>query len=125
MIGPNCTVCQVVFTSMARHAGRGLCVACWDRCKRHGSLIDYARNSRTRDDTLDDYSMLRSDGATVAQIAARLGMKLGSLQQLLRRSARAGDPRSDWSPPVRTQQGTCDQLRTKRLRAAQARKQAA
>lgn len=80
----------VVPAGAVRHNARGLCTGCRTHVARHGDLADYERITRSLDDTLTDYRVLRERGLDHAQAAARLDMKPASLQRQLER-ARARD----------------------------------
>lgn len=77
---------------------RGLCDSCFGKARYYGTLADWPRVTRSRDELLEDYQLLRSDGLSREVIAARLGMHYDSLMRALVRAARAGDTRSDWTP---------------------------
>jgi hypothetical protein len=72
------------------HHGRGLCSTCHRWARHTGRLLDYERTSRSREDLLEDYRMLRGQGHSRVQIAERLGMKLTSLDTALLRARRDG-----------------------------------
>lgn len=77
---------------------RDHCNACYRRNYRRGAHIDLPRRNRSRTDVVDDYLLLRSEGYTRRQIAARLGMNRNALEQALKRAALAGDTRIDYTP---------------------------
>lgn len=77
-----------------RMIGRGLCCACYRRAQREGTLDDYERTFRPREEMLEDWELLRSDGYTVANAAPRMGMTCAALEKALRRAERDGDPRA-------------------------------
>ncbi|MGH3598920.1 MAG: hypothetical protein ACRDQH_01365 [Pseudonocardiaceae bacterium] len=65
---------------------------------------DYERRTRSRDDLLDDYVLLREQGCSWPQCAERLGMSYPSFARALLRARAAGDPRAGrigehWPPP--------------------------
>jgi transposase-like protein len=72
------------------HVGRSLCSCCYRTVHRHGRLADYPRRAHRRQDLLDDYELLRSAGAGVGEIAARLGIQRDSLTTALRRARQEG-----------------------------------
>lgn len=79
----------------SRHlAGRGLCGACYSRMTCHGTLVDYPRMTRSRDELLEDYVMLRRQGHTWPQCAERLGMRYDAFARALQRARVARDPRA-------------------------------
>jgi len=73
-----------------RHCARGLCSRCWFRSNDDGTLIDYPRATMSRAELLEDFRLLREQGLDRRQIAERLGMRKGSLNQALRRAELAG-----------------------------------
>jgi hypothetical protein len=79
-----------------RRWGKGLC----DRCgKAERRAADPTRANgrspyRFRDDMLDEWELLRSDGVTdLTQAAVRMGVTKDALQKCLERARKAGDPR--------------------------------
>ncbi|SFW50292.1 sigma-70 family RNA polymerase sigma factor [Amycolatopsis australiensis] len=76
----------VVPPGMVRHCGRGLCTGCHSYVLRHGDLADYERTTRSLDDTIADYRVLRQRGLDHAEIAHQLGVKPASLQRQLERA---------------------------------------
>lgn len=74
--------------------GRGLCDLCYPRAHRHGVLVDYERTKRTRDEVMDYWELLRSEGYSKRQAAARIGMSLEAFDRAFHRARRAGDPRA-------------------------------
>jgi transposase-like protein len=77
-----------------RHAGRGLCEPCHKRVLTTGELIDFERFTRSRDELLDEWVVLRAEGYTMRQAAERLGMTHAGFQRAYHRARRAGDPRA-------------------------------
>jgi hypothetical protein len=75
-------------------AGRGLCRRCYKRARLAGRLADYERRSRSADEALDEWTLMRSEGYTVPQAAARMGMSAAALFGALARAKRRGDPRA-------------------------------
>lgn len=74
--------------------GRGLCMSCWRHLQGTGELADYERVSRSRDDLLDDYEVLRGEGYDWRQCAERLGMSYPSFERAMFRARKAGDQRA-------------------------------
>lgn len=66
---------------------------------------------------MEEYEFLRPWGLTRHQIADKLGMQYDSLIQQLKRAAKAGDERSDWTPPTHVPSGTHADLQARRERA--------
>jgi hypothetical protein len=79
------------------YRGRGLCDPCYHRAQYHGTLIDFERRTVARDELLDDWALLRSEGYTAVQAAPRLGMTPAALLKALDRARRDGDPRARFS----------------------------
>lgn len=75
-------------------SGRALCSYCYQWAKYHGVLWDYPRITMSRNDLLDDYTILRSEGYTWKQCAVKLHMKYGTFERAMFRARRAGDPRA-------------------------------
>jgi hypothetical protein len=86
----QCLECGSTSTQRAR----GLCEPCYQRHRYRGTLDNFERPSRTADEVLDEWVLLRGDGHTIRQAAARLGMTHKALDQALVRAKRRGDPRS-------------------------------
>lgn len=78
----------------SRNAGRGLCAHCHQGALRAGTLCDYERLTRSRADVLDDWTVLRGQGVTRLQAAARLGMSFPAFERALFRARAAGDERA-------------------------------
>lgn len=76
------------------HRGRGLCCACHTRVSRAGWLADYERRNRIRDEVMVEWELLRGEGYTKRQAAARLGMTFAAFDRAFHRSRRAGDSRA-------------------------------
>lgn len=79
------------------HAGRGLCTRCHPAAHRAGTLIDFARHTLSRDELLDDWVLLRDEGLTYTQAAARIGMPVAALKRALNRARADGDPRAEYA----------------------------
>jgi len=73
-----------------RHNSRGLCTGCRDHVARHGDLADYQRLTRSLDDTVTDYQVLRQRGLDHQEIAENFGVKPASLQRALERARARG-----------------------------------
>lgn len=73
-----------------RHEGRGLCTECYMRAHHRGAIADYERTSRSREDFLEDYRLLRAQGYSRAQIAERLGVTRDAVDKAVSRARRAG-----------------------------------
>lgn len=75
--------------------GRGLCSRCYRRCELDGTLVDYPRRNRSRDELLEDWVILcHQEGHSLRDIAGRLRMKPTSLERAIQRARAAGDPRA-------------------------------
>lgn len=99
-----------------RIAYRGLGNCCVAKVIHAGNLADYPRQTRSRDDLLDEWEMLRPQGFTYGQAAERLGMTRDALERGIQRGRAAGDERA--RPPVRefgAVYGPVDQPRPARL----------
>lgn len=77
-----------------RHAGRGLCDPCRNETRATGDLPDFERATRTRDELLDEWVLLRSEGYTLRQAAERLGMTYPAFERAYYRARCDGDPRA-------------------------------
>lgn len=73
-----------------RHHARGLCDNCYPVIRRRHRLADYPPVVRSREAFLEDYTLLRSEGHTRGQIAERLGLTRGAVDQAISRARRAG-----------------------------------
>lgn len=76
------------------HGGRGLCNFCHRRSRRDGTLLDYERPTRTLDEVMTEWEILRSEGYTRRQAADRLGMKWKAFEKAHERARHSGDPRA-------------------------------
>jgi hypothetical protein len=76
---------------------RGLCWFCYRAATKNGELFDYPRSTRSRDEVLDEWEMLRGEGYTRRQAAERIGMTFEAFDRALYRARSAGDPRAVWS----------------------------
>lgn len=83
-----------------RHVSRHLCTVCYPAAHRDGTLEQYPRVQRDRDEVMAQYADLRSRwGAlvTIAEIAEEMDIPRSTLSQTLARAARDGDERSDYT----------------------------
>ena len=81
-------------TGGVEHCARGLCRTCYVVVLEQGALYDYEPVSRSREEVLDEWELLRSDGVTDLAIAAeRIGTTRAALEKCLERARKAGDPR--------------------------------
>lgn len=78
--------------------GRGLCEPCYVHNWKSGTLADFERTSRTRDELLDDWEILRRQGFSMAHAADRLGITRKGLERAIDRARRDGDPRAKRRP---------------------------
>lgn len=69
---------------------RGLCRGCYDHHAHHGTLHHHERINRPAEHFVADYVLLRSEGFSRAQIAARLGMRRNTADKAYRRAVAAG-----------------------------------
>jgi hypothetical protein len=88
---------QATGTGLRRHAGRGLCTACVAQLTPD-QLLDFERVTRSRDEMLDDYDLLRRQGHSRREIAERIGTSLATLERCLWRARAACDPRAKLGP---------------------------
>lgn len=70
--------------------GRTLCRGCYDHHRGAGTLDNYPRAKRALTDFAADYDLLRTEGYTRTQIAARLGMRRNTVDAAYRRALAAG-----------------------------------
>ena len=78
-----------------RHAGRRLCNRCWKAAKADETRLGTRAPQRKREEVLEEWDLMRSDGVTDLTVAAkRMGMTRHGLQKALERAAKAGDPRA-------------------------------
>lgn len=76
----------------SRHIGRGLCSGCYDAHAYRGLHVDFERRTRSRDDVLSEWQLLRSEGHSKRQVAERLGMNLAAFNRALQRAAQTPRP---------------------------------
>lgn len=74
--------------------GRGLCTRCYRNVEYHGQLLEYPRLTRSRDELLADYEVLRGQGYNWKECATILGMKYTSFERAMCRARAAGDVRA-------------------------------
>lgn len=81
-----------------RHGCRGLCCTCYRRLASTDAIHDYQPSNMSRDELLDEWALLRSEGISIPDAAPRLGMTIHALARALARARRDGDPRAqfDW-----------------------------
>lgn len=87
------------------HDARGLCRRCYNRWSRNGDFSKRAavpsrrRQPGTRDtpreETLDEYTLIRHDVQSIRQAAERMGVTFSSLDKALYRARRDGDERGN------------------------------
>ena len=80
----------------SRHNGHGLCNRCYKRAQR-ATTAKRTRSPQLRaEDVLEEWVLLRSDGVTDLEVAAkRIGMTRAGLEQALYRARRRGDRRGE------------------------------
>lgn len=76
------------------HGGRGLCVTCLRALSGTDDIFDYPPLNRTRDDVLDEWHHLRTDGVSRRAAAHRIGITVDALECHIRRGRASGDPRA-------------------------------
>lgn len=91
---PLCSPRIVPPPGVGRSGGRGLCQNCHAWARYHDRLLDYPRSTRSRDDLLEDYVMLRREGYDWPLCAERLGMTYAAFERAIHRARDAGDPRA-------------------------------
>lgn len=72
----------------ARIHGRGLCSHCYDQHRADGTLIDYERVHRPREEVLEEWSQLAQRGYNKREAAARMGMSFEALDRAIYRARR-------------------------------------
>lgn len=77
-----------------RHAARGLCDSCRRRAITDGTYLDHPPMTRSRDELLEDWDVLRCSGVTRTEAARRLGISCDALERAIYRGRGAGDPRA-------------------------------
>ena len=78
----------------SHHRARGLCSRCHSAFQYTGELIAFERLTRTRDELLEDWELLRAQGLTRRQAAERMRMPYLSFNRALQRARAGGDPRA-------------------------------
>lgn len=76
--------------TLYRSEGRGLCSTCRSRHRGRGTLLDFERPSRSAEEVVEDWLILRDQGHDRRQAAARMGMTHHALEQALRRAVKRG-----------------------------------
>lgn len=76
------------------HRARGLCHRCYQALFESGELIAFERITRTRDEVMEDWEILRSHGCTKRQAAERIGMSFAAFSRAYDRARAAGDNRA-------------------------------
>lgn len=75
-------------TGITRYGGRQLCTGCYSWARINNRLAEFStgRLRRRAADVAEDHADLNRQGLNDHEIAARLGLKLDSLQAALRRA---------------------------------------
>lgn len=73
---------------------RGLCTTCYSNEEYHGRLQNWERTTRSRDELLDDYVILRQQGYTWRNCARKLDMEYPAFERAMLRARAAGDDRA-------------------------------
>lgn len=73
---------------------RRLCEHCWRGAAQDGTLTDYPRMFRTRDELLDDWAHLSVQGVGYREFAGRVGMTFAAWDRAYWRARAAGDERA-------------------------------
>jgi len=84
------------------HVGRGLCDPCYRWCRAAGELIDYEPVRYSRDELMAEWELLRLEGYSKRQAAARLDVTFEAFDRAFHRARAAGDPRAVPGVPERT-----------------------
>lgn len=111
IVGP-CAVCGIPMCSAKvkpppgawydRHLGRRLCVQCYGVHKRQGTLEDFDRTTRPREETFAEWQMIKPSVATREEAAERMGMCLDALDRVRHRVAqRHGKSLREFDPVTR------------------------
>lgn len=86
----ECRRCGV----LDRNHGRGLCWRCHSWAQRTGRLCDFERQTRTADELLAEWDVLRREGYAIRDAARRLGLTTKGLERAIDRAAKRGDERA-------------------------------
>lgn len=76
------------------HKGRGLCWSCHDHRWYVGTLDEVERLTFSRDELMTEWEILRGEGYTKREAAARIGISLERFDRAFHRAKAAGDPRA-------------------------------
>ena len=76
-----------------RHAGRGLCVNCYETERSRQRLDQWPLLNRPGSELLEDWELLRDAGVSIEQAAKRIGVTVVTLDRALHRAIRNGDER--------------------------------
>ena len=83
-----------------RRYGDGLCEACYHRRRRNSTAVAPASRtpSEQHEIILEEWEFLRDGGESVYAFADRMGLKIGTLHNILRDARRRGDRRGGLLP---------------------------
>lgn len=77
-----------------RRGANGLCERCYKAGRRAKDPVQTRSPYRRREEMLEEWEFLRSDGVTDLSVAAsRMGVTRTALEKALERARKAGDPR--------------------------------
>lgn len=68
---------------------RQLCTRCYDTHYYRGLHLDFERTTRSRDEVMAEWAVLRAEGYGKRQAAERLGMTFAAFDRALQRATRA------------------------------------
>lgn len=89
-----------VANGIYKHGSRGLCEPCERAARADDTLLDYPRRIRSREEVVEEWDFLRSQGVfDVRQAAARMGMTFKALDKALYLARKAGDERATLPHP--------------------------
>lgn len=74
--------------------GRTLCVSCYYQATRAGTLADFPRRLRSRDELLEEWEWLAAAGVGFAEFPARVGVTFAAWQRAFLRARADGDLRA-------------------------------
>lgn len=97
----ECLICGIELTFVRRGkipekrktAGRGLCHTCWCAAKVNGTLDQFPRLTRSRDELLSEWEFMRGM-VSFDDFSKVMGVTLAAWKCAYSRGEKAGDPRA-------------------------------
>jgi hypothetical protein len=96
MVGRRAYRSQSLRGRFVRHGGHGLCLACYIRARSHKTLPEPAPRNLPRSrhrplaEWIEDYPILRRNGATHDEIAEEVGLTRAAFDRAIQRARKSG-----------------------------------